>query len=122
MTSITPENLRAELHRAAGVVAGIAAKLTEQDIKAPSELPGWSRGHVLAHICGIANAMGRQLEYAARGESVELYDGGSEGRNRAIDMAAEPQRRLRHHLPPGGGNGVIGFRIEPGASRAHQAT
>ena len=88
MTSITPENLRAELHRAAGVVAGIAAKLTEQDIKAPSELPGWSRGHVLAHICGIANAMGRQLEYAARGEGVELYDGGFEGRNRAIEMAA----------------------------------
>ena len=88
MTSITPENLRAELHRAAGVVAGIAAKLTEQDIKAPSELPGWSRGHVLAHICGIANAMARQLEFAARGEGVELYDGGFEGRNRAIEMAA----------------------------------
>jgi len=88
MTSITPENLRAELHRAAGVVAGIAAKLTEQDIKAPSELPGWSRGHVLAHMCGIASAMGRQLEYAARGEAVELYDGGFEGRNRAIEMAA----------------------------------
>ena len=98
MTSITPDNLRAELHRAAGVVAGIAAKLTEQDIKAPSELPGWSRGHVLAHICGIANAMGRQLEFAARGEGVELYDGGFEGRNRAIeraDLEAALDRALR---------------------------
>ena len=88
MTSITPEKLREELHRAADVVAAIAAKLTEQDIKEPSELPGWSRGHVLAHLCGIANAMARQLEYAARGESVELYDGGYEGRTRAIEMAA----------------------------------
>src|SRR4051794_19523921 len=88
MTSITPEKLRDELHRAADAAAAITAKLTEQDVKAPSELPGWSRGHVLAHICGIANAMARQLEYAARGESVELYDGWSEGRNRAIEMAA----------------------------------
>ena len=88
MTSITPEELLDELRRAGDVVTGIAAKLTEQDIKAPSELPGWTRGHVLAHICGIANAMARQLEFAARSESVELYDGGFEGRTRAIDMAA----------------------------------
>ncbi|MET1065497.1 MAG: maleylpyruvate isomerase family mycothiol-dependent enzyme [Arthrobacter sp.] len=88
MTSITPEYLLDELRRAADVVTGIAAKLTDQDVRAPSELPGWTRGHVLAHISGIANAMARQLEYAARGESIDLYDGGHEGRTRAIDMAA----------------------------------
>ena len=43
---------------------------------------------MLAHICGIANAMARQLEFAAQGESIELYDGGYEGRTRAIEMAA----------------------------------
>ena len=88
MTAITPEKLRDELHRAADAVAAITASFSEEDIKAPSELPGWTRGHVLAHICGIANAMARQLEYAARGESIELYDGGHDGRTRAIDMAA----------------------------------
>jgi maleylpyruvate isomerase len=88
MTAITPEKLCDELHRAADAVAGMTAAFSEEDIKAPSELPGWTRGHVLAHICGIANAMARQLEYAARGESVELYNGGFEGRTRAIEMAA----------------------------------
>ena len=88
MTVITPEKLLEELRRAAGVVAGITAKLHEEDVKAPSELPDWTRGHVLAHLGGIANAMARQLEFAARGESIELYDGGFEGRTRAIDMAA----------------------------------
>jgi maleylpyruvate isomerase len=88
MTSITPENLLDELRRAADVVTGIAAKLNDQDVAGPSELPGWTRGHVLAHVCGIANAMARQVEYAARGESIELYDGGYEGRTRAIEMAA----------------------------------
>ncbi|MCU1520815.1 MAG: hypothetical protein JWN19_1200 [Arthrobacter sp.] len=88
MTAITPEQLLDELRRAADVVAGILAKLTEQDVEAPSELPGWTRGHVLAHLTGIANAMARQLEFAARGESIELYDGGFEGRTRAIELAA----------------------------------
>ncbi|MGP4033941.1 maleylpyruvate isomerase family mycothiol-dependent enzyme [Pseudarthrobacter sp. 1C304] len=88
MTHITPEKLPEELRRAAGVVTGIAATFTAEDVKAASELPGWTRGHVLAHICGIANAMARQVEFAARGDSIELYDGGYEGRTRAIEMAA----------------------------------
>ncbi len=88
MTVITPEILLTQLHRAADAVTAITATLTDPDIKAPSELPGWSRGHVLAHITGISNAMARQLEYAARGESIELYDGGYEGRTQAVEMAA----------------------------------
>src|SRR6478752_1176141 len=88
MTSITPEYLLEELRRAADVVTGIAAKLGDQDVQAASELPGWTRGHVLAHLAGIANAMARQAEFAARGESIELYDGGFEGRTRAIELAA----------------------------------
>ncbi|RAM36488.1 maleylpyruvate isomerase family mycothiol-dependent enzyme [Arthrobacter globiformis] len=88
MTAITPDALLAELHKAADVVSSLAAKLTETDVPAPSALPGWTRGHILAHITGISNAMARQLEYAARGETVELYDGGYEGRTKAIEMGA----------------------------------
>jgi maleylpyruvate isomerase len=88
MTAITPDTLLAELHKAADAVSSLAAKLTEADVPAPSALPGWTRGHVLAHITGISNAMARQLEYAARGETVELYDGGYDGRTKAIEMNA----------------------------------
>ena len=88
MTPITPEHLVEELRRAAVAVTDIIAGLSEEDVKAPSELPGWTRGHVLAHVNGIANAMARQVEFAARGDSIELYDGGFEGRTRAIEMAA----------------------------------
>jgi maleylpyruvate isomerase len=88
MTAITPDALLAELHKAADVVASQAGKLAEEDVQAPSALPGWTRGHVLAHLAGISNAMARQLEFARRGEQVELYDGGFEGRTKAIDMAA----------------------------------
>jgi maleylpyruvate isomerase len=93
MTAITPgtlapDTLRAELHKAADVVTSLAAKLTDADVRGPSALPGWTRGHVLAHVAGISNAMARQLEYAARGETVELYDGGYDGRTKAIEMSA----------------------------------
>lgn len=88
MTAPAPDILLPALHKAAGDVTTDVAKLTDGDVKAPSALPGWTRGHVLAHLTGISNAMARQLEYAARGETVELYDGGMDGRNRAIDMAA----------------------------------
>jgi maleylpyruvate isomerase len=88
MTAITPDTLLAELHKAADALSSQAAKLAEADVPAPSALPGWTRGHVLAHITGISNAMARQLEYAARGETVELYDGGYDGRTKAIEMNA----------------------------------
>ncbi|MFW0775537.1 maleylpyruvate isomerase family mycothiol-dependent enzyme [Paenarthrobacter nitroguajacolicus] len=88
MTQITPDALPAELHKAAGTVTRLLSKMDESSVSEPSELPGWTRGHVLAHLAGISNAMARQLEYARRGETIELYDGGMDGRNKAIELAA----------------------------------
>lgn len=88
MTQITPEVLPAELHKAAGTLTRLLTKLDDSSVAQASELPGWSRGHVLAHIAGIARAMARQLDYAHRGETIELYDGGMDGRNKAIELAA----------------------------------
>ncbi|KRE61848.1 hypothetical protein ASG92_20070 [Arthrobacter sp. Soil736] len=125
MTAITPDTVLTELHEAADAVASLAAKLTEEDVPAPSLLAGWTRGHVLAHITGISNAMARQLEFAARGETVELYDGGYEGRTNAIeaaaghgidehrrDLAAALERALRafDSLEPGGWQVPISYR------------
>ncbi|MDR6686199.1 maleylpyruvate isomerase [Arthrobacter sp. 1088] len=88
MTQITTGALPAELHKAADIVTRLLTKMDEASVPQPSELPGWTRGHVLAHIAGISRAMARQLEYARRGEAVELYDGGMDGRNKAIELAA----------------------------------
>lgn len=76
------------LDAAASAFRQHTAALTDADVSAPSGLPGWSRGHVLAHVAGVADGMARQLEYAARGETVDLYDGGADGRNRAIEEGA----------------------------------
>ena len=88
MTSPSPAGLLAELHKAATGLTAAMDRIPDGGERAPSTLPGWSRGHLLAHITGICNALARQVEYGRRGETVELYDGGVDGRNRAIELAA----------------------------------
>jgi len=44
---------------------GTARLLTDPDLREPSLLPGWTRGHVLAHVAGSADAM-RSLLAGAR--------------------------------------------------------
>lgn len=68
----------------------LAQGLDGAALAGPSLLAGWSRAHVLAHMEGVSRAMERQVEYALRGESVAFYDGGMEGRERA--MAERLQR------------------------------
>lgn len=64
------------------------APLSDAQVAAPSRLPGWSRGHVLAHLAGLAAAVSRQVEHARRGEQVDLYDGGQPARDAAIEAGA----------------------------------
>ncbi|WP_235915429.1 maleylpyruvate isomerase family mycothiol-dependent enzyme [Puerhibacterium puerhi] len=61
-----------------------------------SPLPGWTRGHVLAHVDGVGAALARQAEAAARGEQVEVYDGGAAGRAAAIEAGA--RRTTAQHV------------------------
>lgn len=88
MTELSTTQLVAEIESAAATLRQKAAALSDDDVRGATELPGWTRGHVLAHLCGISNAMARQVEYAQRGETIELYDGGYEGRTKAIELAA----------------------------------
>ncbi|MEU4443319.1 maleylpyruvate isomerase family mycothiol-dependent enzyme [Actinosynnema sp. NPDC050801] len=52
------------------------ADLTDDQVAQPSSLPGWTRGHVLAHLADAARARSRVVEHAARGEQVALWEPG----------------------------------------------
>ncbi len=74
--------------------------LTDQQVAGPSRLPGWTRGHVLAHLAGLGDGVARQLENARTGTVVEFYDGGRPARDAAIEEGAgagahEHRTRLR---------------------------
>lgn len=84
-----PANMPDRLADAGRDLLTAAAGLDDAALAAPSVLPGWSRAFVLAHVEGVARAMIRQLEYAARGETIEFYDDGFDGRNRDIERRAQ---------------------------------
>jgi maleylpyruvate isomerase len=55
------------------------------DPRTPSLLPGWSRGHVVAHLARNADAQRRLIAGALRGREVEQYP---DGREREIELGA----------------------------------
>jgi maleylpyruvate isomerase len=64
------------------------ASLTDAQVAEPSQLPGWTRAHLLTHIARNADSHVRMLSAARGGEKVEQYAGGSEGRAAEIDAGA----------------------------------
>ncbi len=63
-------------------------ELDDQRLREPSLLPGWTRGHVLAHLTDNARAFERQTRAALRGDLAEMYDGGQRGRDQSIERNA----------------------------------
>jgi len=69
--------------------------LAADDVRNPSLLPGWSIGHVLAHLARNADSHTRMLRAAAEGVVAYQYVGGVAGRAADIDdWAARPAGEL----------------------------
>lgn len=47
--------------------------LSEADVRAPSRLPGWTRGHLLAHLARNADACRNLATWARTGEETPMY-------------------------------------------------
>jgi maleylpyruvate isomerase len=88
-----------EAHR---TLEGLVAGMNDRQVAEASALPGWSRGHVLAHLTDNARMFARLAEHALRGELIAGYDGGVDERNAIIEAtagrsAAEHRARLAAH-------------------------
>jgi maleylpyruvate isomerase len=83
----------------AGRLDGVLAELDDAAVRAPSGLPGWSRGHVLTHIANFSEAMTRQVDEANAGRLIEMYDGGRPARDAAIEAGAgRSAEELKEHV------------------------
>lgn len=69
------------------LLSGQLASLSEDDYRAPSGLPDWSRKHLVAHLSGNAEAIGNLIRWAATGEPTPMY-ASPEARNAAIQAGA----------------------------------
>jgi maleylpyruvate isomerase len=65
-----------------------AERLAEDQVRAPSRLPGWSVGHVLAHLARNAEGHARRLEAALAGQDLPRYPGGPAQRDAGIAAGA----------------------------------
>lgn len=63
-------------------------EMTEADLRAPSQLPGWTRSHVLTHIARNADGLANLAQAARTGEDRPMYAGGREERDADIEAGA----------------------------------
>jgi maleylpyruvate isomerase len=78
--------------RAVGTVLG---RLTDEELAAPSLLPGWSRAAVLAHLAGNADALVNLLTWARTGTETPMYPSPEARDGRIEEVGALPPEQLR---------------------------
>ncbi len=85
----------AALHTATRILVRGVDALGDDDLAAPSLLPGWTRAHVVAHLALNAEGLAGVLRAAAAGATSPMY-ASQERRDADIDaLAAEAPARVR---------------------------
>ncbi|WP_369211866.1 maleylpyruvate isomerase family mycothiol-dependent enzyme [Streptomyces flavofungini] len=94
----TPAALLPLLRTSVERLLSTAAALSDQDVRAPSLLPGWSRAHVLTHLARSADSRSRLLTAAREGIDLPQY-ASNEQREREIEEGAgRPADALLHDM------------------------
>ncbi|MGP4105364.1 maleylpyruvate isomerase N-terminal domain-containing protein [Nonomuraea sp. KM90] len=70
-------------------------RLTDDELAAPTALPGWTRRHVAAHVHGNAEALRRLLSWAATGVEQRMYANAGRRAEEIETVAALPADTLR---------------------------
>jgi maleylpyruvate isomerase len=67
------EQLLAWLETGTMLFESTVERLSDEELGAPSSLPGWQRAHVIGHIARNADALGNLLEWARTGVETPMY-------------------------------------------------
>jgi len=85
---VTPEAYLLPLRTATADLVGAIGVLSDVDVRAPSLLPGWTRGHVLTHLARNAEGGTRLLGWARTGVPSYEYESLT-ARAAAIEQGAD---------------------------------
>lgn len=92
------DDVLSDLQAATSALLHEAEQFSEDEVRQPSLLPGWTRAHVLAHLAQNADGGTRLLQWARTGVSGFEYHSVA-ARDAAIQQGAErPLRELLEHL------------------------
>ena len=83
-----------QIDQATQRLLGTARIITDPDLRVPSMLPGWNRGHVLAHVARNADGMRNVLAGVRTGQNRPAY-ASAEAREAGIEQDAG--RRATEH-------------------------
>jgi maleylpyruvate isomerase len=61
------------VHEGSDRLMRVIEQIPDEDLAAPSALPGWSRRHVLAHVGFNAKALSRLVSWARTGQKSPMY-------------------------------------------------
>lgn len=93
-----PDAALAALDGSTEALVATASGFSDADVRAPSLLPGWTRGHVLTHLARNADAMLNLVAYARDGQERPLYVS-RESRDADIEAgAARPAAEMQADL------------------------
>lgn len=82
----SPEDARRWATDGSTLLLRIATGLTDEDVRTPSTLPGWTVGQLVAHIAANADALGNLVRWAATGIETPMYPS-VEARTAVIEQA-----------------------------------
>jgi maleylpyruvate isomerase len=105
-----------QIDQATQRMLGTARIITDPDLRVPSMLPGWTRGHVLAHVARNADGMRNVLAGVRTGQDRPAYasaeareagieqDAGRRATEQAADLASSAMalRTVARQLPDAG--------------------
>src|SRR6266704_178908 len=105
-----------QIDQATQRLLGTARIITDPDLRVPSMLPGWTRGHVLAHLARNADGMRNVLAGVRTGQDRPAYasaeareagieqDAGRRATEQAADLASSAMalRTVARQLPDAG--------------------
>ena len=80
-------DLSDQIDQATQRLLGTARIITDPDLRVPSMLPGWTRGHVLAHVARNADGMRNVLAGVRTGQDRPAY-ASAEAREAGIEQGA----------------------------------
>ncbi|MFE8992766.1 maleylpyruvate isomerase family mycothiol-dependent enzyme [Streptomyces collinus] len=86
------------MRQGTAVLLAAAGRLTDDELRAPSTLPDWTRAHLLGHVARNAEALTRLATWARTGVPTPMY-ADREQRAREIESSsALPPTHLRQEL------------------------
>lgn len=77
---------------------GVVAELPDDDLRAPSTLPGWTRAHVVGHVARNAEALTRLASWASTGVETPMYSDPVQRATEIERSATIPASTLRADL------------------------